>query len=220
MKKGIIFLLLLFYFLPFFIAQSNLGSIESKVNGVDDTLNKYNDKDYLAQEWNKILLQNKFISEVNTFLTNLNPIFIFLLNTNYYLSFYFLIILFLWIWFLLEFSRLFKIHPISARFSLLIGLVITIVISHLKVLDFLSSLILFLIFNSKEIPIFGSFIGGWIFGFVMFFLILSFFIFLSRFNKKFVKFMKEQRKREEEEETEIARKRIKKFSQKFNFISL
>lgn len=104
-KIGALFLFaILFSSLVFAVSldtvEQGVGSAEEKL----DQAKSFTDEEkwgYLGDEWRDIFLENKFISGVDSFLKDINPVFLILLGENYSLSLTLFFVLIFWIFILL-----------------------------------------------------------------------------------------------------------------------
>ena len=84
--------------------KESLGELEQTKKNIDEGVEKLSEKDirreYLKQEWTKLLEKTSFggfIIKTGKFLENLNPIFIFLIGIEFSLSWLFFLSLLIWI---------------------------------------------------------------------------------------------------------------------------
>jgi hypothetical protein len=124
MKKSLVFVLLLIFFIgfviPLVIAQDIQQNLEENVEGnikkienIPDKIREYSstDKweekwDYLGDGWQKLLLKNKFIAKVDKFLSNFSLVFSILFAKPYSISLLLFGVIFLWMFFLFNFVDL------------------------------------------------------------------------------------------------------------------
>ena len=91
--------------------------------------------DYLSEQWQNIMLKNRFISALDSFFSKISIVFYFLFGQPYALSLTLLIVIILWIYFFFKFAEMFKnIALFSPGVSYLIGFGITVIVAQLQIL--------------------------------------------------------------------------------------
>lgn len=131
MKKNCsIYIIIYIILLSNVVAQEDTNSLQNLEN---DTLVKDVQKlqefteeskwDYLKDQWKNLLLKNKYIASVDEFFRKVDLIFVFLFGENYDLSASLFISIMLWLFFLLNFIRIFTTY---IAFSKGIGIIIAI----------------------------------------------------------------------------------------------
>lgn len=146
-------------------AEEQLENLEQKA----DVINEFTEADkweYLSKEWNTILLKNPKISAIDSFLKKINFMFVLFFGENYSISLTLLFVIIFWIFFILNFNKIFTNYSfLSLGISLSLSFLITIIMAHLHILRFFSELVFKLIFYKEGI-------WGWIW-FIIFLIILS-----------------------------------------------
>lgn len=125
--------------------------------------------DHLKQEWQKILLNKKMVSVIDSLLQKLSPFFIALFNKPYeLLSLSLWIIVILWVFFFFFFSEFLKDYSsFKPVISYSIGLIMSVVLAHINLLQKIADYLIFLVIADKPwwvkslfiIAILGAMIG-------------------------------------------------------------
>ena len=142
-KRGrlisIIFVVLI---ISFFIinvhAQVPSGTLDPKdLEEAGEKIKEFTEKDrfeFLAEQWREILLKNKFIAPVDSFLREINIIFVILFGENYDLSLILFLVILTWIFFLLSFSSIFEAYTAFSKWAAIaIGLGFNIIVAQLGI---------------------------------------------------------------------------------------
>jgi len=226
MKKSFVFFLLVFLFVSFVSAQdNNVGGIKQ---GLEDNLEKAGDikgqidnldedtiaKDYLRQEWGKILKENKYFGPIISLYEKIShytdPIFKYTVGVAPSLSLLFVLTLVIWITLFIYFYRAFKIFGFfSGEVNFFIVLAMMLISSAFQVSNRLAELVTGFL---------GLLTNEW-FQIIAGILVIIGLIVLSKFSKEFEKWankVKENREKMKEEirkaEDKIHSKKIKEFS--------
>lgn len=203
MKKiGVLFLgILLLGFLSNVLlavdADNIQDDLEEKIEKAEDASEKINeftenDKwDYLSKEWKKVLLENKFVSSVNSFLSKINLVFIVLFGEDYNLSLVFLFVIIFWVFFLINFNVIFRDYSaFSGSIAGAIAFALTVVGAQFGFYRKFSEIVFKLIFYKEGI-------WGWIF-IILFLIALGVIIALNKYFGKQVKLNREREFKEQE----------------------
>ena len=121
--------------------------------------------EYLSEKWQEILLKNKGISMIDSFLKKINFVFVFVFGQDYSLSLTLLFVILMWIFFFVMFYRsIAAFSTFSDGVSLVIGLCLTVILSHLKVYYGLATILFKVIFFREGVwgwVAVGLFLLGW-----------------------------------------------------------
>lgn len=160
-KTGVLFLFVILFLNIVFAAgldslENKVDSSKEKIDTAKDNIDKIGnytyekDWDYLGNEWKDILLKNKFISIVDSFLNKISIVFRIIIGVPYSLSFVFYFSIFLWIYFMLIFSSSFESSGfLSTPYNWLGGVLASIVLAQIGLFE---NLIIFsgrLIFSNE-----------------------------------------------------------------------
>lgn len=161
MKKITILFIFLFIFLLFLQvysvkAQDIEEGLEETKEQLEEGIEKAEDIkedieqkrwEYLGQEWKKILLENRFVSAIDSFLSKINIVFVILFGEPYSLSLILLCVIILWFYFFLKFSEILTdFSNFSSTTSMVIGFALTIILAQTKVLKKIIEFFAWLIF--------------------------------------------------------------------------
>jgi len=114
---------------------------------------------YLFEEWTTILLDNKFISIIDSFFTKISFIFRILLGEPYTLSGILFVMILLWLFLFLKFGQIMKDYsPFSALAAWVIGLGMAVMIGQVGLLRKIAELLVSFIFY-KESTLYRSIIA-------------------------------------------------------------
>jgi len=166
-KSGVVLLFLLVIFLPLLlnIAQAQEVSVPT-VPGVDpEILNKQPEEilenyknytetkwEYIGKEWQAMLLKNPGVAAVDSFLKKIDIVFVILFGRHYAISITLLIVIFLWIWFFLEFNKMLEnFSMFSGGVSLGIAAALTIIFAQFQGLVKITEFFGWLIFSNKSL---------------------------------------------------------------------
>ncbi len=161
--------------------------------------------DYLGKEWKKILLKNKFVSSIDSFLTKISIVFVVLFGEAYSLSLTLLLVIVLWFYFFFKFSEIFTDYAsFSSSTAIVIGVALTIILAQLQILRKIIEFFGWLIFTQEA--------NIW-----RFFIILGIFvglIFIYYLTSYFGDIRKKRKEEGERERAKIERKGFHKFFEK------
>ena len=159
---------------------------------------------YLKQEWNKILLDNKYISSMDSFFTKISIIFRILFGIPYSLTLTLFFVIILWFAIFLSLPGIIENSTsLSSGVSWLISLGITIILAQIQVLN---RIIVFLIkfISYPENSWLRLLVGILIFvGIIIFYYI----------EKYLSKYLEKKKKKKIENKTKQTQKKIEKFSE-------
>ena len=159
---------------------------------------------YLKQEWNKILLDNKYISSMDSFFTKISIIFRILFGIPYSLTLTLFFVIILWFAIFLSLPGIIENSTsLSSGVSWLISLGITIILAQIQVLN---RIIVFLIkfISYPENSWLRLLVGILIFvGIIIFYYI----------EKYLSKYLEKKKKQKIENKTKQTQKKIEKFSE-------
>lgn len=178
-------------------------AVDTKIESVEDVKESIEEKkwDYLSEQWDKILLKNKFVSGIDNFFKKINIVFIVLFGENYSLSLTLFFVIVLWLFFFINFNIIFRDYSIfSEGISLSLSFCLTIILAQFKFYRLFSEIIFKLIFFKE---------GIW--GWIWFFVFLVFFVFLISLNKTIGKQKKEQKEHYEKEREKMERGILHRF---------
>jgi len=204
MKKRVLFLLLILLLsqLIFIYAQEtpqipegleDLQNIGEKTEGILSKFNNEESRNYLINEWKQMLLKNEFVSAMNSFFTEISPVFIFLFGESYSLSGTLAIIIFLWFFLFFNFGGIFSdFLPLSKIVAWILAFGLIVISAQLGILKKIAEFFVWLVFIK----------GGGIWMIIMLIFVIVAFILVyvlrSNFGKIFSK-QKEQMKKQERE---------------------
>jgi len=154
MKKiGVLFLVAIL--LVSFVAALDTEGLQEEMEGLrdaadpDNVKDKANEKwDYLQKEWTSILMKNKVVASIDSFLKQINIVFVVLFGEDYNL-----ISLTLWLviasWLVLTFAVanvLIGQFNLGSALSLFIGVIVSIILAQVRILNFIITFVLNLAF--------------------------------------------------------------------------
>ena len=129
MKKiGALVFLCLIFFAQLVYAENIVGSLDEKINALEDTKENIEESveeiketkwDYLGEKWKSAFLKNKFVSVADGFFQKINFVFVVLFGENYSLSLTLFFIIVLW------FSFFFKLSEVLTDYSTFSSIVAT-----------------------------------------------------------------------------------------------
>jgi len=204
---GFLFLALVSAQLPDNLNPDKLQNDEV-VQGVQELQKTVEERrwEYLGNQWQEILLKNKYLSLLDNTFKKFNFVFFFLFGKDYSLSLALLFIVMLWLFFGVMFYKVMKdFSPFSEPVSFVISLVFTVILSHLKVYSFLSSLIFKIIFFKQGV-------WAWTSTAIVILVYFIILIYLERIiyvvGRRFKKSKEEKEKWDEKFERQLFRKRV------------
>jgi len=171
MKLRILFL---FFILGIFLSTSlliaqteNYPTDLTDLNKITTVANPDNWQN-LAQTWKQEILSNSFVSSTDSFLHNINPVFLFLTGEPYNLSLFFFFLALLWIFFVFQFRRILHFSLFSSAWVCwIIAIGLSIVLGQMGLYKIISNFFVYLIYLPKTpwigILIFVGIIIGLIF---------------------------------------------------------
>ena len=115
--------------------------LTDKIDSIKQNFSDLNQSswDYIQQEWKNMLLKNKVFGGFNSFLKKLSPVFWTIFGVEYDLSVTFIIAVFLWIYFMLFTKEIIAdLSTFSRTTAFVIGIVLAIVLGHLKFWEVIS----------------------------------------------------------------------------------
>lgn len=158
---------------------------------------------YFSQEWKEMLLKNKFISEIDSFFTEITILFRIFFGMPYSLSITLFLVIILWIIIALQGAKIVRNgFGIPEGISYLIGIAIAITLSQIQLLRRLIVFLTKFIFYRES---------AWA-RFIVFVVIIGIFILIYYFGGALSAFLEQRRKKKKGEETETKQKEIKKFT--------
>lgn len=173
---------------PSEVGAAGLGGVGEDINKVQDFGQKvsYGKWDYLEQEWKKVFLNNSFVAAVDGFLKKCNFLFVALFGEDYTMSPGLLCVILLWVFFLINFSRMIEMFSIfsSKIVANVIGLGLTVALAQTGFLSLIVKGLGWLVLSPES---------SWL-RFLIFCGVCVFFIFVSYLMKAF----EEERKKAEE----------------------
>jgi len=178
-------------------------SVDEKMEKVEGVKESIEEKkwDYLSEQWNKILLKNKFVSGIDGFFKKINIVFVVLFGENYALSLTLFFVVVLWIFFFINFNIIFRDYSIfSSGISLTLAFFLAIILAQFGFYKILSEIIFKLIFFKE---------GIW--GWFWFFAVLIIIGFLISLNKTIGKQMKGKKEQYEKERAKVERGILHRF---------
>ncbi len=108
--------------------------------------------EYLAQEWKNLLLKNKYISEVDTFLRRFSFVFVFLFGQPYDFSASLFILVYLWLIILLIFFDVFVTYSaFSKGVSYVFAIALNVILAQVGIYRRLSDLVFKTIFYGEGV---------------------------------------------------------------------
>jgi hypothetical protein len=150
--------------------------------------------DYLSKEWKTVLLKNKYISAVDSFLQKISYIFVILFGQPYSLSLTLLLVIIFWLCFFFVFSVIFKNYSsFSPPIAYIISLILVVIAAQLKLWEKQATFFLWLIFGDKP----------WWFSVIIIILLAAIFFLLFTYIKKFGKQISANRKKMKELEARL-----------------
>jgi hypothetical protein len=220
MKKIMfVFFILAIFFAPLIFSDtinslsSTLESNVEKAQVVKDTVEKSQDTqyweekwDYLGNEWKAIFMKNSVVASLDSFFTKTSIVFEVLFGVPYSMSLVLLGIVLLWVFFLINISRIINASGLlSLGVSYLGGALILIIFAQLKVLESIVILLGRLAFSPEYV---------WTRLIILFVIFASFGV-LSYFDRKLSAYLRLKRKAAKEREAEISRQATTNFADSF-----
>ncbi|MAE49300.1 hypothetical protein CMI48_00580 [Candidatus Pacearchaeota archaeon] len=181
-KKSVLFILLLLSLTTFATAEElTLDELEERVDEArelaENTEEKIEDAqqfleqerwEYLGNQWKELLLKNKIINQIDTFLKKISFLFIFLFGEPYALSLTLLLAIMLWIFFFTAFSHIFaEFSTFTKGIAYTIAFGIAVISAQLGIYRQLSEVIFRIIFYKTGIwqwAFFFIFLLAWMMG--------------------------------------------------------
>ena len=137
-----------------------------------------------------MLLGNKYVSSIDSFLQKISPVFLILFGEPYSLSGILFIMIIIWFYFFFTFSEILRdFSPFSEGISWIIGLGITIIMAQIQLLRKITEGLVWLVFYKE---------GSW-YRFLIITGIVVALILLYYFTSAFGKAYREQKKKAKEE---------------------
>jgi len=210
MKKiGVLFLVAIL--LVSFVAALDTEGLQEEMEGLrdaadpDNVKDKANEKwDYLQKEWTSILMKNKVVASIDSFLKQINIVFVVLFGEDYNL-----ISLTLWLviasWLVLTFAVanvLIGQFNLGSALSLFIGVIVSIILAQVRILNFIITFVLNLAFAPEL----------WYVRLIIWAGILIGFFLILYLSQALSVYLKKARKKNEEDKTRHTRKKFEKFS--------
>lgn len=192
-------------------------SVVQGVRRLQNATEGFGDKErweYLAEEWKATLLKSEKIAAINSFLEKLSPVFFLLFGQGYELSLILLMVIVLWIFFFSTFSRGLEVK-FSKGVSIVMGLALTLILAHLKVLNLLATTLFKIVFFKDGI---WGWIALFIFFVVLFLLIRYLRLIIWKIGRWFKKTREEKEKWDEKFERELMKRRMKSMEKAFSTV--
>lgn len=187
-------------------AKEQLQEGTEKIEDIKDTLEEKR-WEYLGKEWKKILLENKFVSTMNSFLTKISIVFVIFFGEPYSLSFVLLGVIILWFYFFLKFSEILTDYSsFSSTTSMVIGFALTMVLAQFKILKKIIEFFGWLIFWKE------SNIWRFVIVLVIFLLMIGLYYLSSYLGERHKKQKEEEAKQQEKIDRSFLRKIADMFS--------
>jgi len=143
-----------------------------------------------GEEWKVLLLENAFVKGMDSFFQEINIAFLVLFATDYSFSLELLFTVILWGYCLFFLYRAFSDFSLFSKgVSFVIALGLVMVMTHMKIIGFVVKSLMWLLFGEKEWWV------SLIIGVIILFLLITLFMFLKKFGKKF----KEDRQKRKDE---------------------
>ena len=129
--------------LPSQLTPENVEEIQEKAES---------EWDYLGKEWRNILLKNKIISNIDSFLQKISIVFTILFAKPYSLSLTLLLIIILWFYFFFMFAVILKDYStFSPTISYLIAFGLVVISAHFKFWEKTANFIMWFVFGDKPL---------------------------------------------------------------------
>lgn len=225
MKNVLLALTLILLFVSPLVLSDAASSVSStleqnveKAQTVKDTIEKSQDTqyweekwDYLGNEWKNIFLKNTYVAAFDSFFSEISIVFQILLGIPYSLSFLFLGVLILWIFFYFNLLKIMNVLEFSTgqnSFSLSGGIayassaVVCIIFAQFKLFEGLVELLGRLVVSPEYV---------WTRLIVLFVIFIGFGVF-AYLDKKLAAYLRLKRKAAKERSAEISRKTINAFA--------
>jgi magnesium-transporting ATPase (P-type) len=185
--------------------EDRVGGLQDKVDDTEETVEEYTDAErweYLSFEWKKLLLKNKAIGGIDSFLSKVDSwgVFVFLIAENYDLSLTFFFALIFWIFFFFIFNSIFRnTLPLSKGVSSLIAFAATVIVGHLGIYSIFSTITFKLIFYKQSAA------WGWVWTILFGIAYIFILVYANQGVKWVMKWFKErkEKKKEKEEKEEL-----------------
>lgn len=127
---------------------------DSVIQGVEKLQETVEERkwEYLSEQWKEILLKSKYISTLDSFFSKISLAFYILFGQDYSLSLHLLLVIMFWLFFLLSLERGLKTATsFGGNTAILMSLAVTLILAHLKVYAFLSTLVLKILFSREGV---------------------------------------------------------------------
>lgn len=161
-------------------------------------------EEYLKQEWQKILKENKVVAAIDSFCTKYSIFFRIVFGMPYSLSLTLVFVIVLWLFIALTISDITrKGLGFLEGLSYILGIVAAVVLAQLQILRRFSAFLVELIISREAF---------WA-RFIVFMIIIAILILLYYFKGGLSQALEQRRKKLKEEETEQKQKEIKKFTE-------
>ena len=200
--------LLSIFYLPSAKAQTNNPGDVSQVIGSEFNISPEEiptdpeqiKNQYLKQEWTKIIANNSVLGPIHRKLTKASPIFTILFAHPYEISLTFLSIIILWLFVAIRSSEIIKSWGIiKSGFSYLTGLILTIILSQIRVIELIATSVLNLIFAPEN----------WWLRLIIGIISLGVLAAIYVLSRMLSQYLKQQKKAKTEEQTEQKLKELK-----------
>jgi len=153
------------------------GSLEEKVNKVEEFTSEDNKWEYLSSQWSGVLLKNKFISSIDSFLANFNFLFKFLFNEDYSISLALGMAIIFFLFFFNNLDVIFKGYStFNSNISLVISFAFSVIAAQIGVYKKLYETLFKIVFYNE---------GIW--GWIWFIFFMACLVLIGIFNKKFAR---------------------------------
>ncbi len=219
-KAGFLFIFLfvfLFFLQIYFIKAQGLEEglegigeqLEEGIGKAEDIKEDIEQKrwDYLGEEWKKILLENRFVSAMDSFLKKIDIVFVVLFGEHYSLSLVLLSIILLWFYLFLKMSEILTDYSsFSSTTSMVIGFVLTIILAQFKILRAIIEFFAWLIFWKES--------NVW--RFVILFIIVVGMIGIYYLSSYMGEIHKKKKEEEEKQQEKIDRHFLRKIAEMFS----
>ncbi|MEK6906856.1 MAG: hypothetical protein AABW81_04520 [Nanoarchaeota archaeon] len=197
---GIILILFLNIFLVSAVQVNPQDTVNDNLDKLEDTQEKVQTKwDYLGNEWQTVLLKNKFVSAVDGFLTKISFVFMFLFGEPYSLSLTLFMITVLWIYLFFQFSEVLRdFSAFSPTTSNIIGFGLAVILAQVGILKKIVEFFGWIVFSPE---------ASWMRAIILI-LIIVVLVFLYRFVSALGKTAKKNREEMEKEKGKLASKKV------------
>lgn len=221
MKKiGVLFVFLFLVLIFLQVYSVKAQDIEESLEGAEEQLEESLEDaedikeniegkkwDYLGEEWKKILLENKFVSTIDSFLKKIDIVFVILFGEHYSLSLILLSIIFLWFYLFFKISEILTDYStFTSTTSTVIGFCLTIVFAQFKILKTIIEFFAWLIFWKESN----------IWRFVIMLLIFLGMIGLYYLSSYLGEIHKKKKEEEEKHQEKIDRRLLRKIAEMFS----